>query len=39
MFAAAAGRRGSVPPRYIFSIERRSSAYDLGNIPVLAQHA
>jgi hypothetical protein len=39
MFAAAAGRRGSVPPRYIFSIERRSGAYRPGNIPVLAQHA
>jgi hypothetical protein len=39
MFAAAAGRRGSVPPRYIFSIERRSGAYRPGNIPVLVQHA
>jgi len=37
MFAVAAGKRGSVPPRYIFSIERRSGAYR--NMPVLVQHA
>lgn len=39
MFAAAAGRRGSAPPRNSFSRENCKDACRNGNIPALVQHA